>query len=73
MKTASLIAIAALAGLSLVTSSLQAAAQSSRRDAAITRCITQAQRQYPRAGSYGTMRNRTFSYKACMTTAGFRP
>jgi hypothetical protein len=73
MRTASAISIVLIAGLSVATWTSQGAAQSSARDAAITRCITKAQKQYPRAGRYGTMSNRTFAYKACMTAAGFRP
>ena len=44
--------------------------QSAARDAAIHRCIEQAQQLYP-GPSQGT--NRSDSYKACMTNAGFAP
>src|SRR5262245_34446110 len=44
--------------------------QSAARDAAIHRCIEQAQQMYP-GTSQGT--NRSDSYKACMTNAGFTP
>jgi hypothetical protein len=46
--------------------------QSAARDAAIHRCIEEAQRLYPGpSGSQGT--NRSDSYNACMTNAGFVP
>jgi hypothetical protein len=44
--------------------------QSAARDAAIHRCIEQAQQLYP-GPTQGT--NRSDSYKACMTNAGFVP
>lgn len=46
------------------------AQQSAARDAAIHRCIQQAQRLYP-----GNQQDqeRTDLYKACMTSAGFLP
>jgi hypothetical protein len=49
------------------------AQQDSARDAAIHRCIIQAQREYPDATSDSAQRSRTMSYKACMTTAGQVP
>jgi hypothetical protein len=70
MKIASMLLIALLAGLSVATWSSQASAAG--RDAAISRCIAQAQRQFPTNRRYD-MSNRTFSYKACMHAAGFRP
>jgi hypothetical protein len=73
LRTAKPIAVVLAAGLALTMWVPPVFAQSSRRDAAITRCITKAQRQFPRSGSYGTMSNRTFAYKACMSAAGFRP
>jgi hypothetical protein len=71
MKIASMLLIALLAGLSAAAWASQASAAG--RDAAISRCIAQAKKQFPRSGSRGTMENRTFSYKACMHSAGFRP
>ena len=70
MKIASMLLIALLAGLSVATWSSQASAAG--RDAAILRCIAQAQRQFPTNRRYN-MSNRRFSYKACMHAAGFRP
>jgi hypothetical protein len=70
VKIATVLFIALLAGLSVATWTSQASAAG--RDAAITRCITQAQRQFPTTRRYQTS-NRTFSYKACMQRAGFRP
>jgi hypothetical protein len=49
------------------------AQQDSARDAAIHRCIIQAQREYPDATSDSAQRSRTMSYKACMTAAGQVP
>jgi hypothetical protein len=71
MKIASMLLIALLVGLSAATWAPQASAAG--RNAAISRCIAQAQRQFPRSGSRGTSENRTFSYRACMHSAGFRP
>ena len=73
MKTATVISIALLTGLSAVVWSSQASAQRGGRDAAISRCIAQAQKRYPRAGRYGTMTNRTHTYTACMHAAGYPP
>jgi hypothetical protein len=69
MKIANVLLIALLAGLSIATWTSQASAAG--RDAAISRCIAAAQRQFP-FNTYN-QRNRTFSYKACMHRAGFRP
>jgi hypothetical protein len=71
MKIATTLLLALVAGLSAVTWTSHASAAG--RNAAISRCIAQAQRQFPRAGRRGNMSNRTFSYKACMHSAGFRP
>jgi hypothetical protein len=43
------------------------------RDAAIHRCIIQAQREYPDATNDEAQRGRTMAYKACMTAAGQVP
>ncbi len=71
MKILNSLSIALLAGLSVAAWTSQASAAG--RDAAISRCIAHAQKQYPRAGRPGNMSNRTSSYKACMFAAGFRP
>ena len=49
------------------------AQQDSPRDAAIHRCIVQAQREYPDATSDSAQRSRTMAYKACMAAAGQNP
>lgn len=76
MITANRLSVAALVGLSAVAFALQASAQNmSKRDAAISACVAQAQAQYPSTGGGddGQARNRTFAYKACMTSKGMRP
>ena len=53
--------------------STQAVAQDTpARDAAIARCVKQAQTMYPDDGD-DQGRNCTMLYKSCMTTAGFNP
>ena len=65
--------IALLASLSLAAFSSPAAAQDSpARDAAIARCVKQAQTAFPDDGD-DQGRNRTMLYKSCMTAAGFNP
>ena len=65
--------IASLAALSVAALSSPAAAQDSpARDAAIARCVKQAQTTYPDDGD-DQGRNRTALYKSCMTAAGFNP
>ena len=49
------------------------AQQDSARDAAIHRCIVQAQREYPDPTSDSAQRSRTMAYKACMSAAGQVP
>jgi hypothetical protein len=75
MITANRLFTAALVGLSVAAFASQASAQNmSKRDAAIMACIAQAQAQYPNTGGDdGQGRNRTFAYKACMTSKGMRP
>lgn len=73
MGSASKWLIALLAALSFAAFSSQAAAQDSpERDAAIARCVKQAQTTYPDDGD-DQGRNRTALYKSCMTAAGFNP
>jgi hypothetical protein len=62
-----------LLGSSVFAFAAPVVAQDSARDAAIHRCIIQAQREYPDATSDATQRARTASYKACMTAAGQAP
>jgi hypothetical protein len=65
--------IALLFGLSVAgLASMSSAQDNAARDAAIARCIKQAQTQYP-GDDADTQRGRTAVYKACMTTAGFQP
>jgi len=76
MTIASKIVFAALAGLFVANfvSQVQAqVVQGPERDAAIHRCIIQAQREYPDATSDEAQRGRTASYRACMTAAGQVP
>jgi hypothetical protein len=77
MKTVTKFVIAALAGAFATNFAAQVQAQQSvtpgpERDAAIHRCIIQAQREYPDP-SDRFQRDRTASYKACMTAAGQAP
>ena len=74
MKT--MFVIAALAGAFATNFAAQVQAQvvqSPERDAAIHRCIIQAQREYPDPTADEAQRARTASYKACMTAAGQAP
>jgi hypothetical protein len=76
MTIASKIVFAALAGLFVANfvSQVQAqVVQGPERDAAIHRCIIQAQREYPDPTADEAQRARTASYKACMTAAGQVP
>jgi hypothetical protein len=72
MKAANLLSTAVLVGLSLASLAWGANAQS-RRDAAMERCIAQAQAQFPFSGDLSNQQSRTASYKACMRAAGQRP
>jgi hypothetical protein len=65
--------LATLAGISVAAFASSVLAQdSAARDAAMARCIKQAQTAYPLDGD-DQGRNRTDLYKACMTAAGFNP
>jgi hypothetical protein len=71
MKILSMVLVA---GVSFATWTSQAMAAvkntSAGRDAAITRCLSQANRQYP--GSYRDWDNaQHFSYESCMHEAGY--
>jgi hypothetical protein len=65
--------IAALAGLFFVSFAPQVSAQDAARDAAIHKCVLEAQATYPDVSNPGNPRNRTDAYKACMSAAGFAP
>ena len=65
--------VALAAALAVAAVSSQTVAQdSAARDAAIARCIKQAQTAY-HSTAMTKGRNRTALYKACMTAAGFNP
>jgi hypothetical protein len=63
--------IAALAGLFFVSFAPQASAQD--RDAAILKCITEAQTRVPDGSVPGSHRQRTDIYMSCMKQAGLAP
>jgi hypothetical protein len=66
-------ALALSVGLSVAAfSSLAAAQDSAARDAAISKCVKQAQTQYP-DDSITNQSARTAAYKACMASAGQNP
>jgi hypothetical protein len=65
--------IASLAGLFFVSFAPQASAQDAARDAAIHKCILEAQTRHPDIDNPGNQRNRTLAYKACMQAAGLAP
>ena len=73
MNTVSKLAIAAMAGLFVASFASQASAQDAARDAAIHKCIMQAQTQWPDVSNPGNQRNRTDAYMACMQAEGQRP
>ncbi len=66
-------AIAALAGLFVANFAPQASAQSAARDAAIHKCVNEAQARFPNVGEASTMRARTDVYRSCMAAAGQAP
>ena len=76
MKIANALSIALAAGLSVSvwTSQTSAAVRevAAGRDAAITRCLAQAQRHYP-GKYYDWGADRDYEYQACMFSAGFPP
>ena len=73
MNTVSKIAIAAMAGLLVASFASPASAQDAARDAAIHKCIMQAQAQWPDVSNPGNQRNRTDAYRSCMQAEGQRP
>ena len=65
--------LALLVGLSVTAFASQALAQdNAKRDAAISKCVAEAHKQFP-GESQDTQSGRTAAYKACMTKAGQRP
>jgi hypothetical protein len=73
MRMSSSLAILALAGLFVASFAPQASAQDSTRDAAIHKCILEAQARFPDVTVASSQRGRTDTYKACMVAAGERP
>ena len=73
MNTVSKLAIAAMAGLLVASFASQVSAQDAARDAAIHKCIMQAQAQWPDVSNPGNQRNRTDAYRSCMQAEGQRP
>ena len=74
MKITHMLAFVALAGLFVVNFASQASAQAdAARDAAIHKCVNEAQARYPNVGQEDTMRARTDVYRSCMAAAGQRP
>lgn len=73
MSTANKLLVVFAVGLSAAAFASQVSAQDSKaRDAAISKCVKQAQTQYP-DDSISNQQSRSDVYKACMATAGFAP
>jgi hypothetical protein len=73
MGSANRLLAAFVVGLSAAAFSSQVSAQdSAARDAAISKCVKQAQTQYP-DDTTSNQTSRTDVYKACMFSAGFNP
>jgi hypothetical protein len=73
MRIVSKLAIAALAGPLVANFVPQASAQDAVRDAAIHKCILEAQTRHPDISNPSNQRNRTDAYRACMAAAGQAP
>lgn len=65
--------IAALAGLFFVSFAPQASAQDAAREAAILKCVPEAQTRVPDSSVPGSHRQRTDIYMSCMKAAGLAP
>jgi hypothetical protein len=73
MNYANKVSLAILVGLSVAAiSSLAMAQDTAARDAAISKCVKQAQTQYP-DDTTSNQTSRSDVYKACMFSAGFNP
>ena len=73
MRTAKRLLVVLGVALSSAAFASQVSAQdSSARDAAISKCVKQAQTQYP-DDTTSNQTSRSDVYKACMFSAGFRP
>ena len=73
MSIISKCAIAALAGLFISNFAPQASAQNAARDAAIHKCVNEAQARFPNVSDDNTQRARTDVYRSCMQAAGQAP
>ena len=73
MNTVSKLAVAALAGVLAASFASQASAQDAVRDAAIHKCILEAQTKHPDISNPSNQRNRTDGYRSCMAAAGLAP
>ena len=62
-----------IAGAAVVLAAGTANAAKGNRDAAMERCIAQAQASAPDVVGSGSGTRRTAVYKSCMTQAGYRP
>ncbi|MGA8494458.1 MAG: hypothetical protein WB764_03185 [Xanthobacteraceae bacterium] len=73
MSTANRVLVVFAVALSAAAFASQVSAQDSKaRDAAISKCVKQAQTQYP-DDTTSNQTSRSDVYKACMATAGFAP
>jgi hypothetical protein len=73
MNIVSKLAVAVLAGLFVANFSSQAPAQDAARDAAIHKCILEAQTRHPDISNPSNQRNRTDAYRSCMAAMGMAP
>ena len=73
MSTANKLLVVFAVALSAAAFASQVSAQDSKaRDAAISKCVKQAQTQYP-DDTTSNQTSRSDVYKACMFSAGFNP
>lgn len=74
MKILSTSVIAVLAGLVVANFGAQALAQdSATRDAAIHKCIVEAQTRFPDSSNSANQAGHLATYKGCMAAAGLAP
>jgi hypothetical protein len=71
MRIATIFALTVLTGFGIA--SLASAQVSAARDAAIHKCVNEAQARFPNASDRDTMRARTDVYMSCMRAAGQDP
>jgi hypothetical protein len=73
MRTANKVLVVFAVALSAAAFASQVSAQdTAARDGAISKCVKQAQTQYP-DDSITNQQSRSDVYKSCMKTAGFNP